>query len=53
MLIGLVLIFYSMKQIVNVIGHIKEADLKSKGVGAQNLPTEELLKELILKIVSS
>jgi DNA polymerase-3 subunit delta len=45
--------FYSMKQIANVIGHIKEADLKSKGVGAQNLPTEELLKELILKIVSS
>ena len=45
--------FYSMKQIAKVIGHIKDADLKSKGVGAQNLPTEELLKELVLKIVSS
>lgn len=45
--------FYSMKQIAQVIGHIKEADMKSKGVGAQNIPTEELLKELIIKIISS
>jgi len=26
--------------------------MKSKGVGAQNLPSEELMKELIIKIVS-
>ncbi len=45
--------FYSMKQIAQIIGHIKEADLKSKGVGVQNLPAEELLKELIIKIVTS
>ena len=45
--------FYSMKQIAQVIGHIKEADMKSKGVGAQNISTEELLKELIIKIISS
>jgi DNA polymerase-3 subunit delta len=45
--------FYSMKQVAQVIGHIKDADLKSKGVGAQNLSTEELLKELIIKIISS
>lgn len=45
--------FYSMKQVAQVIGHIKDADLKSKGVGAQNLATEELLKELILKIIYS
>ena len=44
--------FYSMKQIARVIGFIKDADMKSKGVGAQNLPSEELLKELIIKIVS-
>ncbi|MDB2325611.1 DNA polymerase III subunit delta [Candidatus Arcticimaribacter forsetii] len=44
--------FYSMKQISKVIEYIKEADLKSKGVGAQNLPMEELLKELVIKIVS-
>ncbi len=45
--------FYSMKQIAQIIGHIKETDLKSKGVGAQNVSTEELLKELIIKIVTS
>lgn len=45
--------FYSMKQIVQIIGYIKETDLKSKGVGAQNVSTEELLKELIIKIVTS
>ena len=44
--------FYSMKQIARVIGFIKDADMKSKGVGAQNLPSEELMKELIIKIVS-
>ena len=45
--------FYSMKQIAQIIGHIKETDLKSKGVGAQNISAEELLKELIIKIVTS
>jgi len=34
------------------LGILKEFDLKSKGVGAQNLPLEELMKEMILKIVS-
>lgn len=45
--------FYSMKQIAQIIGYINETDLKSKGVGAQNVSTEELLKELIIKIVTS
>ena len=43
---------YSMKQTASVLGILKEFDLKSKGVGAQNLPLEELMKEMILKIVS-
>lgn len=44
---------YTMKQTANVLGVLKEFDLKSKGVGAQNMPLEELMKELILKIVSA
>ncbi|MGB1972370.1 MAG: DNA polymerase III subunit delta [Flavobacteriaceae bacterium] len=43
---------YSMKQTAKVLGILKEMDLKSKGVGAQNLPLEEVMKEMILKIVS-
>ncbi len=43
---------YTMKQTAAVLGILKEFDLKSKGVGAQNLPHEELMKEMILKIVS-
>lgn len=42
-----------MKQTANVLGVMKKFDLKSKGVGAQNMPLEELMKELILKIVSA
>ncbi len=45
--------FYSMKQVAQIIEYIKEADFKSKGLGAQNLSEEELLKELIIKIVIS
>ncbi len=44
--------FYSMKQITKIISHIKDADLKSKGVGAHNIESEELLKELIVKIIA-
>ena len=43
---------YSMRQTAKVLQLLKEYDLKSKGVGASNLPLEELMKEMVLKIVS-
>lgn len=45
--------FYSMKQTAQIIGYIKEADLKSKGVGSKNISEVELLKELIIKILAN
>lgn len=43
---------FSMRQVAQVISILKTYDLKSKGLGANNMPMEELLKEMILKIVS-
>ena len=43
---------YSMKQTAKVLGVLKTFDLKSKGLGADKLPLEELLKEMILTIIS-
>ena len=43
---------YNMRQTAQVLSLLKTYDLKSKGVGANNLPMEELMKEMILKIVS-
>ena len=43
---------YSMRQTAKVLQLLNEYDLKSKGVGASNLPLEELMKEMVLKIVS-
>lgn len=42
---------YSLGKIIDVIGYLKEADLRSKGIGANNLPEHEILKELIFKIL--
>ena len=41
-----------MKQAAKVLSLLKTYDLKSKGVGANNMPLEELMKEMILKIIS-
>lgn len=43
---------YSMRHTAKVLQLLNEYDLKSKGVGASNLPLEELMKEMVLKIVS-
>ena len=43
---------YSMRQTAKVLQLLKIYDLKSKGVGANNAPLEELMKEMVLKIVS-
>lgn len=43
---------YPMKKVSRVISEIREADLKSKGVGANNLPQGQILKELLVKIMT-
>jgi DNA polymerase III subunit delta len=41
---------FPMKKVSTIITSIREVDMKSKGVGAANLPQGELLKELLFKI---
>lgn len=42
---------YPMRKVSAIIGLIREADVKSKGVGANALPAIEILKELTFKII--
>jgi len=42
---------YPMKRVSQIIAMLREADLKSKGVGAANLPPGDILKELLVKIM--
>ena len=41
---------YPMKKVSSIISSIREIDMKSKGVGAANVPQGDLLKELLVKI---
>ena len=41
---------FPMKKVSAVISSIREIDMKSKGVGAANLPQGDLLKELLVNI---
>ncbi|NND62544.1 MAG: DNA polymerase III subunit delta [Flavobacteriaceae bacterium] len=41
---------YPMKKVSAIVSSIREIDMKSKGVGAANLPQGDLLKELLAKI---
>ena len=41
---------FPMKKTSQIVSHLREADVKSKGVGASNLPTKDLLQELLVKI---
>lgn len=43
---------YPMKKVSQVISLLREADVKSKGVGAANVPQGDLLKELLVKVMS-
>ena len=40
-----------MRKVAQVIAGLREADMKSKGVGANNLPHGDILKELLFKIM--
>lgn len=42
---------YPMRKVAQIISYLREADLKSKGVGASNLPTGDILKELLFKVM--
>ena len=42
---------YPLKKAVQIISYLRDADLKSKGLGATNLAQDEILKELIFKIL--
>lgn len=42
---------YPMRKVSQVIGLLREADVKSKGVGANALPAGDILKELLFKII--
>jgi DNA polymerase-3 subunit delta len=42
---------YPMKKASQALALIREADMKSKGVGASQLPNGDLLKELLVKIM--
>ncbi|WP_010136580.1 DNA polymerase III subunit delta [Ochrovirga pacifica] len=42
---------YPMRKVSQVIGYLREADLKSKGVGASNISHHDILKELLFKIL--
>jgi DNA polymerase-3 subunit delta len=42
---------YPMKKVSEIISHLRELDLKGKGVGATNVSQGDLLKELLVKII--
>lgn len=42
---------YPMRKVSQIISYLRQADLKSKGVGATAMPEGEILKELIFKIM--
>ncbi len=43
---------YPMKKVSQIIAYLRETDVKSKGVGATNMPSGDLLKELVVKIMN-
>ncbi len=42
---------YPMRKVAQIIGILRGADMKSKGVGASNLPQGDILKETLFKIM--
>lgn len=42
---------YPMRKVSQIIGLLRDADVKSKGVGANALPQADILKELLFKIL--
>lgn len=42
---------YPMRKVSQIISYLRDADIKSKGVGAKNIPNEDILKELLFKVM--
>ncbi len=42
---------YPMRKVSQVISYLRDADVKSKGVGANALPNKDILKELLYKVM--
>lgn len=42
---------YPMRKVAQIISILRDADLKSKGVGASSLPQSDILKEMLFKIM--
>ncbi|QLG46885.1 DNA polymerase III subunit delta [Costertonia aggregata] len=42
---------YPMKKVSGIVSHLREMDVKGKGVGATNISQADLLKELLVKIL--
>ncbi len=42
---------YPMKRVSGIVSHLREMDLKGKGVGATSASQADLLKELLVKII--
>ena len=42
---------YSMKRVSGIVSHLRDMDLKGKGVGANAASQADLLKELLVKII--
>jgi len=42
---------YPMRKVSGIVSHLREMDLKGKGVNANALPQADLLKELLVKII--
>lgn len=44
--------YYPMRKVSSIITYLRETDVKSKGVGATNVPAGDLLRELVVKIMN-
>jgi len=41
---------YPMRKVSSIVASLREIDMKSKGVGANAIPTEELLKDILIAV---
>jgi len=39
-----------MKKVSQIVAALRDIDVKSKGVGANSMPIDDLLKEMLVKI---
>src|SRR5690606_40531285 len=42
---------YGLGKVIDNVGYLKEADLRSKGIGSNSIEESQILKELIFKLL--